>query len=129
MIPIFLSGFQLNDTQLKPAIYSILVNPNNKIYVSDVSLYEIAIKKSINKLPDFNASINDVITVCQQDKFQFLPILHIYIADYESIPLFDNHRDPFDRLIIATALSENLPIITADEKFELYLPHTQLIET
>ena len=79
-------------------------------------------------MPDFIATIDDIVLVAQQDKFHFLPISHTHFLSYDSIPLFDNHKDPFDRLIIATALSENLTIISADEKFKLYLPDIQLIE-
>ena len=120
--------FRLNDKKLKANIYAILTNPDNKIFVSDVSLYEITVKKKINKLPDFIATIDDIVFVAQQDKFHFLPIAHTHFLSYDSVPFFNYHPDPFDRLIIATALSENLTIISADEKFKLYLPDIQLIE-
>ena len=120
--------FQLNDKQLEANIYDILTNPSNKIFVSDISLYEIAVKKKINKLPDFVATIDDIVLVAKRDKFKFLPIAHKHFLGYDLVPFFNYHKDPFDRLIIATALSENLTIISADEKFKFYLPHVQLIE-
>ena len=120
--------FQLNDKRLSSEIYAIIVNTENTIFVSDISLYEIAIKQKIGKLPEFDATIDDIILVAKQDKFRFLPITHQHISTYNSVPIFDNHRDPFDRLIIASALTENLTIISTDEKFKLYLPDIQLIE-
>jgi PIN domain nuclease of toxin-antitoxin system len=42
--------------------------------------------------------------------------------------LFDSHRDPFDRLLISTAISERLTVISADEKFKLYKSEIELIE-
>lgn len=120
--------FQLNDSKLKPDIKNILTDATNTIFVSDVSLFEIVTKKKINKLPNLSASLDDLILVAKQDKFRFLPMSQSYIANYETLPFFDHHKDPFDRLIIATALMENLPIISADEKFKLYLPMIQLIE-
>lgn len=62
--------FQLNDEQLKSNIYEILVNPANKIVISDASLFEIAIKKKINKLQDFAASVEDIIAVAKETVFK-----------------------------------------------------------
>ena len=50
-----------------------------------------------------------------------------HIAAYEDIPLLTKHRDPFDRILLARALSENIPIISADTNFEFYLPQVQVI--
>lgn len=119
--------FQLNDEQLKSNIYEILVNPANKIVISDASLFEIAIKKKINKLQDFAASVEDIIAVAKRDGFQILPITHDHLVAYNDVPLFEEHRDPFDRLILSVALSENVPIISSDSKFKLYLPDIELI--
>jgi len=47
-----------------------------------------------------------------------LPIKDDYLDNYDNIPLFENHRDPFDRLILATAFTEKLQVISADEKFK-----------
>jgi len=49
-----------------------------------------------------------------------LPVSQNYIFGYNNIPLVDEHRDPFDRLMIATAAFEKLDIITADAKFANY---------
>ncbi|MCY7358480.1 MAG: PIN domain-containing protein [Rudanella sp.] len=51
-----------------------------------------------------------------------------HIATYDSIPLLPDHSDPFDRLLIATAIAENIPIISADDKFRAYRPQLQLID-
>ena len=80
--------FQLNDKKLKANIYAILTNPDNKIFVSDVSLYEITVKKKINKLPDFIATIDDIVLVAQQDKFHFLPISHTHFFELRLSSLF-----------------------------------------
>ena len=90
------------------------------------SFYEIAIKMKIGKLEIktnlsrfYENTIDDLITI--------LPISERYLSAYQSIPLLEEHRDPFDRLIIATAYADNLNIITADCKFQLYIEHIQLI--
>lgn len=80
------------------------------------SFYEIAIKMKIDKLEIktnlsrfYEDTIDDLITI--------LPISERYLSAYQSIPLLEEHRDPFDRLIIATAFADNLNVITADSKF------------
>lgn len=46
-----------------------------------------------------------------------MPITNNHLLAYDQIPFYADHRDPFDRLILATALAEQMPIISADEKF------------
>jgi PIN domain nuclease of toxin-antitoxin system len=95
--------------------------------VSEVSLLEIAIKQKIGRLPNLTLSIDDLTTQLLADGFTLLPIERRHISTYERIPLFADHRDPFDRLLLATALSDNLMIISADEKFLLYKDMIRLV--
>lgn len=120
--------FQLNDKQLKPLVYNFLTDRNNRVLVSSISLFEIAIKQKTGKLFNFSASVDDVVFVLNQDGFEILPIKTVHITVYSQVPLLPEHRDPFDRLLIATALFEGIPIISADEKFRLYSDYIQLIE-
>ena len=101
---------------------------NNSIGVSQISLYEIAIKQKIGKLSELDLSISDLINSLLKDGFEILSLKNAHIEAYEKIQLIDNHRDPFDRLLLATSLSENIPIISADEKFKAYTSQIQLIE-
>lgn len=83
--------------------------------MSAISLSEIAIKGALGKL---NLSKEDVLLGIADLRMRILP----YTADHAGclfgLPL--HHADPFDRQIIAQALSENIPVVTADEKFRLY---------
>lgn len=101
---------------------------NHSIGVSQVSLYEIAIKQKIGKLPELNISIENLVSRLLNDNFDILPIKNSHIDAYHAIPLMPDHKDPFDRLILATTFSEDLPIISSDENFKLYVPQIQLIE-
>lgn len=101
---------------------------NNAIAVSQISLYEIAIKQKIGKLPELKLSISDLIKCLLKDDFEVLVLKNAHIEAYEEIQLVDDHRDPFDRLLLATSLSENIPIISADEKFKGYVSQIRLIE-
>ncbi|MCP9763768.1 type II toxin-antitoxin system VapC family toxin [Lacihabitans soyangensis] len=120
--------FQLNDSLMKPSILSILNNIENNIFVSDISLFEVSIKSKLGKLPLNLGSLDEIIQVCHLDGFKFLSISQKHIITYQSLQLFDSHRDPFDRLLISTAISEGLTVISTDEKFKLYKSEIDLIE-
>ncbi|RDB05008.1 type II toxin-antitoxin system VapC family toxin [Runella aurantiaca] len=98
------------------------------MFVSQISLFEIAIKQRIGKLPELETPIEDLIEIIQNDGFEILSLKNRHINLYHSVPLLETHKDPFDRLIIATAMAESLPVISADEKFKLYKEFITLIE-
>ena len=116
------------DRQLSLDIYEILTNPKNIIWIGQVSIYEIAIKKAIGKFETFTISIDDLVEQIKKDGFQIMHVKNSHLARYGDIPLLEIHKDPFDRLILATALSENVPVISADEKFKNYTSLINLIE-
>ncbi|RZM05076.1 MAG: type II toxin-antitoxin system VapC family toxin, partial [Pedobacter sp.] len=120
--------FQLGHSQLNPIVSELLSDRSNEIYVSDISLYEITIKQTIGKLNELSVNIEDIMSVAKQDDFQFLPVTHKQLQNYRAVPLFPTHRDPFDRLIISVSKTENLPLISADIKFDLYKDFIQLIK-
>lgn len=83
--------------------------------ISVISLSEIAIKTSVGKL---TFSYKDVTSGIADLKARVLPYTLEHSSRLFGLPLL--HSDPFDRQIIAQALAENLPVVTADEKFNLY---------
>ena len=112
--------FQENNPKIQKHVVELIQNPDNKVLFSQVSLFEIAIKQKIGKLPDFASSVNDIYNQAIKDDFTFLPVFNSHLYSYQKVPLKLDHRDPFDRLIIATALEENAVILTVDKNFELY---------
>lgn len=120
--------YQEENRRLSVEIYDILNNPKNIIWIGQVSIYEIAIKKAIGKFETFAISIEDLVEQIKTDGFQILHIKNSHLARYGDIPLLEIHKDPFDRLILATALSENIPVISSDEKFKNYSSIINLIE-
>lgn len=94
--------------------------PSNIIFFSQLSLFEISIKQKIGKLPAFRATVEEVYNQAINDGFTFLSIQNNHLFNYNNVPLKEDHRDPFDRLLIATAVEEGAAIVTADEKFNLY---------
>lgn len=120
--------YQTNSSNLKKSIAEILLNTDNQIFISDISLFEIVIKKKINKLPNFNIELADILEVCKINSFINISVNHFHISCYSDIRLFENHKDPFDRMIIATALAQKLTIITSDEKFLLYNDLVEIVQ-
>ena len=100
--------------KLSQRCQEILSDPVHDVYVSSVTSWEIAIKKSIGKLkaPD---NINEIVF---EKKFSELKVT-LEHGDYV-YKLPHHHKDPFDRMLIAQALVENFTIISYDEKFKLY---------
>lgn len=88
-----------------------IITTENKVYVSITSLWEIAIKKSIGKL-EFEHSIEKIAELCHEKDILILQIQPKYFDKVIKLP--NIHNDPFDRLIIAQAIIENLVIITKD---------------
>lgn len=102
--------------QLSKRAATALRNAENILELSTISLAEIAIKADLGKL---KLSAGTARQAVQDLGIRMLP----YTADH-AFRLFDlprHHGDPFDRQIIAQALSEKIPIVTSDEKFSLYM--------
>jgi PIN domain nuclease of toxin-antitoxin system len=107
------------DKRLSQTAKDLIDNVAKNVFVSHVSFIEIAIKKKLSKLPS-GLRLNEYLERAKESDIAILPITESHILDYESIPLLPNHKDPFDRLLLATALSEGLVIVTIDEKFDCY---------
>lgn len=90
---------------------------SENLYLSVASLWEIAIKKSIHKL-NIEKSIIELEKICLDLHIEILPIKSQYLERIQKLPMI--HGDPFDRLIIATALEEELVLITQDAKIAQY---------
>lgn len=112
--------FLEENKQLSGEVRSLVSDVGNDVYVSQVSLFEIAIKLKIGGRLNLKRGLDGLVLDCQKEAIQFLPISNAHLLAYDQIPFFDNHRDPFERLILATALPEQMPVISADEKFSRY---------
>lgn len=110
-----------------PAEVRILLT-SNPIAVSQISILEIAIKQKIGKLPELPLDISELYEILSEDGFEVIPLKSDHIAKYGSIPLLANHNDPFDRLLLATAYVESIPIISVDENFKLYKEIIRLVD-
>ena len=103
--------------KLSTATKSIIDDVSIPLCVSIVSAWEIAIKVSIGK-SDFVGGSAVFLEKMQRNGVEILNLQGSHIKYVESIPF--HHRDPFDRIIISTALAEDLIILTADENIQKY---------
>lgn len=97
----------------------ILTDTSNEKIVSQFTFIELAIKINVGKLR-VNEPMDKFMQQVENDGFKILPKDKRHIVTFASLPFVSNHRDPFDRFLIATAISEDMSIITADDKFKAY---------
>jgi len=107
-----------DDPRLQPATLKLLADPLNDVFVSAASAWEITIKAKLGKLP-VPANIAEWLPAqLVTNRMTPLPITIAHAASIEHLPA--HHADPFDRLLIAQALAENLTLVTSDRQFERY---------
>jgi PIN domain nuclease of toxin-antitoxin system len=108
----------LDDVSLSPTARGALTMPENQVFVSAVSIGEIAIKLSINKLPLPEELDHDLLDVIAATGFTPLPVTLEHAYAIRHLPW--HHRDPFDRLLIAQSQVERLTIVTNDRMIGRY---------
>ena len=96
-----------------------VINIKSGLKFSIVSLWEISIKVNIGKL-QLSCSYEDLLTRLAYIKAEILPISVEDTQVYRSLPLSAEHRDPFDRMLVAQTLNHSLVLVSSDEKFDLY---------
>ena len=109
--------FVENDKQIPVKMKKYLENPENTIIVSIASLWEMTIKMSLGKL-FLSCDIKEMTEKIYNNGFEILPILPEHIIKLSTLIYL--HRDPFDRIIIAQGLTENMPIVSSDKIFDNY---------
>ncbi|CAN5126811.1 type II toxin-antitoxin system VapC family toxin [soil metagenome] len=98
----------LDDPQLGPRVRAKIADGRNEVFVSSVTVAEIAIKRALGKLP----GPHGLLTSLTEEGFQELPLLSTHASALETLP--QHHRDPFDRMLIAQALTESMTFATYD---------------
>ena len=105
------------DDSLSENAKRTILDPSNIKYLSVVSAWELAIKIGLGKL-DFNGKAAGFIHLAESNGFTVSPIKAEHLTAFENLPFI--HRDPFDRLLVATALAEQMTLITVDENIAKY---------
>jgi PIN domain nuclease of toxin-antitoxin system len=105
-------------TRLNRAAHQLIAEPENTVYLSSASSWEIAIKSSLGKLKLPESPERYVPARLASQGMPGLSIEHVHALRVFSLP--PHHRDPFDRLIVAQAQVEGLPVLTSDPNIALY---------
>ena len=106
------------DRRLSKKARGLFLDTNNVVLVSAASIWEMAIKKSLGRL-DMTDSLEDFVHEhIMGNDIGLLAIQLEHLYRIETLPF--HHRDPFDRLIVAQALVEKIPILSADTSFDSY---------
>jgi PIN domain nuclease of toxin-antitoxin system len=101
--------------KLPPAAYAACCDPENRLYLSHVSPWEIQIKQQLGKL-QLPAALSELIeTQTRENDLNMLPIQLDHIYALNQLPY--HHNDPFDRLLIAQARIESMVLVTVDQLF------------
>jgi len=94
---------------------TVMRDPANQRELSVISLAEIAMKNAAGKL---NLSREDAMEALSRLQVSMLPYGEAQVFELMTLPV--HHRDPFDRLLIAQALAEDVPVMTCDKEFRKY---------
>ena len=106
-----------DDKRLPQSAIDAIYSPDSDIYISIASIWEMAIKLSIGKL-QLNGGIANFVDAINDNGFQLLDITPEHTIEVVKLPLI--HRDPFDRMLIAQAMVEDMVIMTVDTNIIKY---------
>ncbi|MFC6191355.1 type II toxin-antitoxin system VapC family toxin [Dyadobacter subterraneus] len=108
---------QDDNKNLSPLVKKILSDEHSELYVSIASFWEITIKLQLGKL-ELGYTIDDLVNACNIANIIIIPIEIASLKELQLLPPI--HKDPFDRIIMASAISLNLIVITLDEYIKQY---------
>ena len=104
-----------DDRKLATSGRQIIANPNNDVFVSSASVWEISIKTALGRI---DVELDDLEDAIARNGFRALPIGFRHAITAGRLPAV--HRDPFDRMLVAQASVEELRIVSHDRVFERY---------
>ena len=107
-----------NLRKLSPTAFAEISNPNNNVFLSVVTVWELQIKIALNKFTIKGGLENAVKDEQQNNGIQILPVQLSHALHLENLP--PHHKDPFDRLLISQAIVENMTLVGADADFAKY---------
>lgn len=106
-----------NHPKLPQGVRQTVLEQSEAVYVSRASLWEMAIKISLGRLRVDLARFVDAV---ESQGFEWLNIRNDHLLAVAELPTFDDHKDPFDRLLVAQSLTEPLILLTVDDKLARY---------
>lgn len=104
----------MEDRKLKANVRAVLAAPENLVFVSAASVWELRIKEGLGKV-DLPADFEEVLA---EQSFEQLSVTAAHAHALRGLPL--HHRDPFDRMLVAQSALEGLTIVTHDDALRAY---------
>ena len=105
--------------ELSAQIIESITNKENEVYVSAVSMWEIALKYSIGKLK-LNFDIDNIPEYCKQMGFTLIALEPLEALGSLRLPQKKNHKDPFDRILIFQCIKNDYTLVSKDDRMKLY---------
>ena len=109
--------FVTGDKRLSARARRAMEGEDAELFLSAASIWEMAIKSSLGRLT-LPMPLNEYIAEKLEHGFRILPVDWTQAAAVEKMPF--HHRDPFDRLLVAQAVAEGMPLVSADPEFRAY---------
>jgi len=106
------------DERLSKTARKTFLDLENRLFFSAASLWEICIKKSLGKLTLKSGWFETIQDELKVNAIQWLPVEMPHCAQLTKLPF--HHRDPFDRMLIAQAMVEDLQLLSRDRRFSAY---------
>ncbi len=105
------------DPRLSPTVRDLVQTPGAEVFVSQVSLWELAIKQSLGKVQVPLATLESQVP---RQGFQWLSIQNAHLLAVAELESHADHRDPFDRLLVCQSRVEPMQLLTADRSLQRY---------
>jgi len=103
--------------KISSELASLLSDPSNHLYFSSASIWEISIKESLGKR-DFKVSSKKLYDGLIENGYKELKVSALHAMEVLKLPFI--HRNPFDRILVVTAIWENMPLLTNDSTLSPY---------
>lgn len=107
-----------DDHRLSAENRTVYLDNSNQLYLSVASVWEMLIKCGLGKLPLPKPASGYILKQMEKNRVEMLTIRAAHLTQLESLPPI--HRDPFDRMMVAQASAEGMPIMSADPALRRY---------
>jgi PIN domain nuclease of toxin-antitoxin system len=98
----------------------ILQNPKNKVFITNISFWEISLKYGLGKLELNGISPEELPDKAKKMGIDILEIDTATMSSFYKLPKVEVHKDPFDRIIIWKCINDNITLVSKDRKFPEY---------
>jgi len=99
---------------------AILKNPDHQLYMSSLTCWEISLKYGLGKLTLEGITPNEIPMLAKQMGIEVLPLSTSVLASVHQLVGVEGHKDPFDRALVWSAISEKLTLVSCDQKLSAY---------